>query len=62
MQHLPHDGRHTFATFAEKNELKPLRIKLIMGHKITDITDGVYTHKSAAELVEEANKIVFREK
>lgn len=62
MNHLPHDGRHTFATFADRFDIKPLRKKLIMGHKITDITDGVYTHKTAAELVEEVNKIVFWEK
>ena len=62
MNHLPHDGRHTFATFADRFDIKPMRKKLIMGHKITDITDGVYTHKTAAELVEEVNKIVFHEK
>ena len=62
MEHLPHDGRHTFATFAERYEINKLAVKLIMGHTVSDITDGVYTHKTAADLVQEVNKIIFYEK
>lgn len=62
LDHLPHDGRHTFATFAERANIKMLSIKLIMGHTTTDITEKVYTHKDPAELVEDVNKIIFREK
>lgn len=63
VDHLPHDGRHTFATMADRYEMKKLFIKLIMGHATkSDITEGVYTHKTATELVEAVNKITFLEK
>lgn len=62
MDHLPHDGRHTFATFAERDNIKPLSVKLIMGHSTTDITERVYTHKNPVELIEDVNKITFRKK
>lgn len=62
LSHLPHDGRHTFATFADKYKLDPFMVKRIMGHKITDITQGVYTKKEAVELVAECNKIIFGKK
>lgn len=61
MDHLPHDGRHTFASFADRFELNKLTIKRIMGHASKDITDQVYTHKSAEELVKAVNEIVFWE-
>lgn len=62
MAHLPHDGRHTFATFANKSEVNPIMVKRIMGHKIDDITQGVYTHVSTEEIVEAVNKITFIKK
>lgn len=62
MDHLPHDGRHTFATYAARFDLNKLMVKMIMGHASKDITEAVYTHRTAAELVEEVNKIVFYEK
>ncbi len=62
LEHLPHDGRHTFATFADNYDLKDYHVKLIMGHKIDDITKGVYTHTSPAELVAAVNKINFQVK
>ena len=62
LMHLPHDGRHTFATFAHRFRIDKLIEKKIMGHAVPDITDGIYTHKDAQELVEEVNKIVFYEK
>lgn len=61
MQHLPHDGRHTFSTIAD-NYLDLDIKKRIMGHHIKDITQGTYTHKTPADLVKEVNKIVFVEK
>lgn len=60
--HLPHDGRHTFATYADRSDAKPHIIKLIMGHKTGDITKDVYTHISIADMVEAVNKIIFLEK
>ena len=62
MAHLPHDGRHTFATFANQSEVNPMMVKRIMGHKIDDITQGVYTHVSPAEIVEAVNEISFVKK
>ena len=61
LSHLPHDGRHTFSSIAD-NYIDLYTKKRIMGHKIKDITQGTYTHKSPAELVEEMNKIIFVEK
>lgn len=62
MDHLPHDGRHTFATYAARFDLNKLMVKMIMGHASKDITEAVYTHRTAEELVTEVNKIVFYEK
>lgn len=61
LEHLPHDGRHTFATFAERYNVKSLSVKLIMGHSTKDITEKVYTHKNPVELIADVNKIIFRE-
>ena len=57
MPHLPHDGRHTCATLMEKMKVPQNRRKLILGHKIKDITDGVYVHVEPSELVSEIDKI-----
>ena len=57
MNHLPHDGRHTCATLMEAAGVPRNRRKLILGHKIDDITDGTYTHVAQGELVKEINKI-----
>ena len=59
MPHLPHDGRHTCATLMEKMKVPQNRRKLILGHKIKDVTDGIYTHVDPAELVKEINKITI---
>ena len=55
MEHTPHDCRHTFATRADNYSLNKLCVKLILGHSIQDITDGVYTHKSLNDLLEAVN-------
>lgn len=47
-----HSIRHTFIT-------KMRRIKNIVGHKVKDVTDGVYTHWSIEELREVINKLVY---
>lgn len=57
MSHLPHDGRHTCATLLEAAGVPLNRRKLILGHKITDITEGTYTHLKPSDLVAEINKI-----
>lgn len=58
MDHRPHDGRHTCATLMEAAGIPLNRRKLILGHTIKDITDGIYTHVDPLELVEEINKIL----
>jgi integrase len=52
LDHLPHDGRHTFATLMDNAGANKLCIKRIMGHASQDITDKVYTHKDIEELIQ----------
>lgn len=52
MKHTPHETRHTFASRMDDAGANKLCIKLIMGHQIKDITDGVYTHKTIEKLKE----------
>lgn len=59
MNHLPHDGRHTFATFAKRCKIDEFYIQKIMGHTPTGITNRVYTHVEPKELIAEVNKIKF---
>ncbi len=51
MEHLPHDGRHTFATIAARVGADSLTVKRIMGHASSGITEGVYTHKDIQDLI-----------
>lgn len=56
--HLPHDGRHTFATLADEYKLDPNIVKRIMGHSLAgNLTQQVYTHKDAASLIAEVNRL-----
>lgn len=57
MEHTPHDCRHTFATRCDLYGVNDLVIKLVLGHKVDDITKGIYTHKDLQEMVKEINKI-----
>ena len=57
MEHLPHDGRHTCATLMESAGIPLVRRKLILGHAVADITEGVYTHVKPEELIREISKI-----
>ena len=59
MKHLPHDGRHTFASLMDSAGANDVCIKLIMGHSMkNDTTKGTYTHKTLEELLTEVNKIL----
>lgn len=51
-EHTPHDCRHTFASMLDSAGANKVTIKIMMGHSIQDITDGIYTHKSVEELRE----------
>lgn len=70
MQHNPHDGRYTFAALADNAHMNTVCQHIIMGHVVSDeekknfksrtgldITKGVYTQKTMAELLKEINKI-----
>lgn len=56
-EHRPHDGRKHFVTMAKKAELDEYAIKYIVGHKISDITEKVYTQREFEWLKEEMEKI-----
>lgn len=57
LEHRPHDTRHTFITLAKKYNVDEYAIKRIVGHKIIDITEKVYTHRDIEWLKEEIEKI-----
>ena len=54
----PHDARHTFVTFASRQNLDRNAIQMIIGHKGIDITDH-YTHRTKEELIAEINKLKY---
>lgn len=69
-QHSPHDGRYTFASLADNVNMNTTCLKIIIGHSISDsermnfktrtgqdLTKGVYTQKTMAELLHEVNKL-----
>ena len=56
--HRPHDGRTHFVTMAKRYGVDEYAIKYMVGHKISDITEKVYTRREFAWLREEIeNKI-----
>lgn len=56
-EHRAHDGRMTFTTLAKKYKLDEYAIKYIVGHKIEDITERIYTEREISWLCEEMQKI-----
>lgn len=44
-EHRPHDPRKTFITKAKKAGMDDYAVKLIVGHKISDITEKTYTQR-----------------
>ena len=57
MSHMPHDGRHSFATFMDKANANKLATQMIMGHSPKILVDSVYIHKSIEDLQAEIDKI-----
>lgn len=57
MSHLPHDGRHTCATLMEQAGIPMHHRKLILGHKVSDVTTGTYTHITPDVLIEDISKL-----
>lgn len=56
-EHRPHDPRMHFITMAKKHNLDEYAIKYIVGHKISDITERVYTEREVIWLKTEMEKI-----
>lgn len=55
--HRPHDGRTHFVTNAKKYGVDEYAIKYMVGHKISDITEKVYTKRELDWLKGEVEKI-----
>ena len=53
----PHDGRKHFVTMAKKYGVDEYAIKYMVGHKISDITEKVYTQREFEWLKDEIEKI-----
>ena len=56
-EHRPHDGRKHFVTAAKKAGVDEYAIKYMAGHKISDITEKVYTQREFEWLKTEIEKI-----
>lgn len=56
-EHRLHDGRTHFVTQAKKCNVDEYAIKYIVGHKINDITEKVYTKREFEWLSDEIEKI-----
>ena len=56
-EHRPHDGRKHFVTMAKKAQVDEYAIKYMVGHKISDITEKVYTQREFEWLKTEIEKI-----
>ena len=56
-KHRPHDGRTHFVTSAKKYGVDEYAIKYMVGHKIADITEKVYTKREFEWLKAEIEKI-----
>ncbi len=70
LNHVPHDGRYTFASLADQVSMNETCRKIIMGHALSnkagtafktggtsDITQDVYTEKTLDQLLKEVNKL-----
>ena len=57
MNHTMYDARHTFASLARYYSMDPYCRKKIMGHKMNDLTDDVYTTSYIDKLFVEMKKI-----
>lgn len=55
--HRPHDPRKTFITMAKKANVDEYVIKRLIGHRITDITEDVYTERDIEWLRVELEKM-----
>lgn len=56
-KHRPHDPRKQFVTMALKAGADPMAVKLIVGHKISDVTEKAYTDRDIEWLRRDIEKI-----
>ena len=56
-EHRPHDPRNTFVTRMKKAGVDPLVVKRLVGHKINDVTERVYTYRDLDWLREDIEKM-----
>ncbi|MCD7813011.1 MAG: integrase [Lachnospiraceae bacterium] len=57
-RHTPHDCRHTFSRLCEKYSVSESDRKRMLGHSFgSDITNGVYGHRTVEDLRSEIEKI-----
>ena len=56
-RHRPHDPRNHFITMAKKHHVDEYVLKRLVGHKIEDVTERVYTQRDVEWLREEIEKI-----
>lgn len=56
-EHRPHDGRKHFVTKAKENGVDEYAVKYLVGHKISDVTEKVYTQREFEWLATEIEKI-----
>ena len=57
MKHTPHECRHTLASMLDSADVNRTVIKLILGHSLQGVTERVYTHKTARELLRAIDKV-----
>ena len=55
--HKPHDPRKTFVTMCKEKKVDEYAIKRMVGHKIEDITESVYTDRKFDWLKKEIEKL-----
>lgn len=56
-KHTPHDCRHTFSKLCEKYKVAENDRKRMLGHKIGDVTNDTYGHRTLEDLRNEIEKI-----
>lgn len=55
-KHTPHDCRHTFSRLFEKYKVMENDRKRMLGHKIGDVTNDTYGHRTLEDLRNEIEK------
>ena len=59
ISHTPHEPRHTFISCAKHFKVNENLLKAIVGHKIRDITEAVYTHRAYSDYEEAVAMISY---